>query len=545
MPALATGTCHLFWCLGGTFGSSGYTPDGQPRFALVSLTNITPGPGKSSLTLTTFEGASVVADDGPPLPGEPLRAPFVVPLEPGTYSFRIQAGGLTDSLVTHVSLVPDRAYALAPFGPTPSLRNIDDQIRIPRPSPLGAVPLGEVLARRTVLGLRAITVASILLFLGALLRLVHVADGAAKVGAALEALVPAVLALRLCVLVTPHASWAIALAILAAACAAVLAGHAATRNEARRALSAKMAADMALVVACVLVAEPSAAFVVAVTASLGAGAALASLDGPGDIRWLGVACAATTGAIPAAGASPGFAAALAASFVDAQPLALVFAFVLAASIMLGAVAAFRVYDTSIGPSRRSFAVAARGLGIVLAALAMLAGVFLGVGTTPFGGKSAALVHRIAPTGLSVENNPKVAVAGLVLSLVAALLGIYTARRSPRWLATVAAPARAASSFAHRLGLLADLGHRSVVVLERDVIEDASLVVGNGALRMAGALRFASEKVDPGGLVDRLGPTILVKIGLGSPKAFGLFRVVVLVVMVALLAVIVLSSLILE
>ena len=262
---------------------------------------------------------------------------------------------------------------------------------------------------------------------------------------------PAVLALRLGVLATPHASWANALGILAAVCGAVLAGHAATRNEARRALSAKMAADMALVVACVLVAEPSAAFIVAVTASLGAGAALASLDGPGDIRWLGVACAATTGAIPAAGASPGFAAALASSFADGQPLALLFAAVLAIGIMLGALAAFRVYDTSIGPSRRSFALAARGLGVALASLAMLAGVVLGVGTTPFGGKSAPLVYRVAPTGLTVENMPKLAVAGLLVSLLAALAGIYTARRSPRWLSAVSLPARGATAFARRGG----------------------------------------------------------------------------------------------
>ena len=150
--SLAMGTCLLFWCLGGTFSGAGYAPDAQPRFALVALTNVVPEPGKSSLTLTTFEGSTVVADDGPPLPGEPLLAPFIVPMEPGTYSFRVQTGTSADARVTHVSLAADRAYALAPFGPTPSLRNIDDQLRIPRPSPLGAVPLAEVLGRRTVLG---------------------------------------------------------------------------------------------------------------------------------------------------------------------------------------------------------------------------------------------------------------------------------------------------------------------------------------------------------------------------------------------------------
>ena len=105
----------LFWSLGGTFGASGYTPDPQPRFALVALPDAPRADGKATVSLTTYEDALVTSDDGPPLPGEPLRSPFTLTLDPGMYSFRIQAGAATtDLLVTHVTLAPGASYVLTP-----------------------------------------------------------------------------------------------------------------------------------------------------------------------------------------------------------------------------------------------------------------------------------------------------------------------------------------------------------------------------------------------------------------------------------------------
>ena len=104
---------------------------------------------KATVSLTTYEDALVSSDDGPPLPGEPLRAPFTLTLDPGNYSFRIQAGAATtDLLVTHVTLAAGRSYVLTPYGPTTSFRNLDDQLAVPRPTPTGPSSMRQVLAAR-------------------------------------------------------------------------------------------------------------------------------------------------------------------------------------------------------------------------------------------------------------------------------------------------------------------------------------------------------------------------------------------------------------
>jgi peptide/nickel transport system permease protein len=69
------------------------------------------------LSMTTQAGALVSADDTD-FPGEPLAAPFVVLVQPGVYTFRIQGGAASaDLVVPRVGLTAGRAYVLAPYGP--------------------------------------------------------------------------------------------------------------------------------------------------------------------------------------------------------------------------------------------------------------------------------------------------------------------------------------------------------------------------------------------------------------------------------------------
>ena len=47
----------LFWSLGGSFGTSGYTPDPHPRFGMVALPDAPRADGKATVRLTTYEDA--------------------------------------------------------------------------------------------------------------------------------------------------------------------------------------------------------------------------------------------------------------------------------------------------------------------------------------------------------------------------------------------------------------------------------------------------------------------------------------------------------
>ena len=46
----------LFWSLGGTFGASGYTPDPQPRFAVVALPDAPRADGKATVVAHDVRG---------------------------------------------------------------------------------------------------------------------------------------------------------------------------------------------------------------------------------------------------------------------------------------------------------------------------------------------------------------------------------------------------------------------------------------------------------------------------------------------------------
>lgn len=484
--------CILFWSLGGSFGASGYTPDPHPRFALVALSDPPHPPradGKPTVSLTTYEDALVTSDDGAPLPGEPLRSPFTITLEPGTYSFRIQAGAAsTELLVTHVALSPGRNYVLSPYGPTTSLRNIDDQLAVPRPSPSGPSTIRAVLASRSIAGIGVTDVVGFIAILAALLRLALLVTGErGGIAYVLDAVPPVVIALHVAPLMDPSA--AASTAILSGAAACVLAASAVAAATRDRVPRAALGALVAIALTAVLLGESAAAVVILVAASLGAAAATAALESRADVRWLGVACAALSGILPGAGISPGIASAItgafAASAAGRSAGALAAPLVTVAAILV-ALAVFRMYGASIakGPASRSGTAASSVLVVTLAACAVLGGAALGTGTSPFGGQTAPLARRLVGGSGGIDAGPRIALAALGLSLAAAVVGLVAARRATR-LATAPGWVRGLGGPASLLGRVAGGGAsllaffvRSVIIMNEDVIDDATEVVAS-------------------------------------------------------------------
>jgi hypothetical protein len=531
--ALVIGLVTLFWAPGGTFGPAGYAPDAQPRFALVTATNAVAPEQKCTLSLATYAGSLVVADDGPPLPGEPLRAPFTATLDPGDYSFRIHAGVASqDALVSHVTLAAGRAYVLAPFGPTVSVRSLGDQSRIPRPALAlaGDRSLRVVLGTPTRVGLREATLLGLLLFGGALLRLARIITGRAL---ELEVLPVVVLAFRLAPAVDSGAAFALGVAIVSV----LLAGRACAEDEPHAALSSVLAANVALSVAVLLAGEPGAALVIAIASLLAASAWRIGDDGSGDARWLGVACAAASGVIPAAGTSSGLAAALGSALV-AHETALGLA--LLASTCLVALASFRVYDAIIGRQRPrgDGSAPVRSLAAVLAVLAIVTGAALGAGTSAFGGHVVPLVRRVVSGGAVVGAAPRLAAGALAATVAAAIAGAAMVRRKAR-LPALGAPALAVGLAAGLAGRGVHFLSRSVRALDREVVEDLTVALGSALMRVGVAVRRLEARATLAPL-DRATEALLDRATFDGQR----LRHRILVGMVALLAIIVLSSLVL-
>jgi hypothetical protein len=547
----------LFWSLGGTFGASGYTPDPLPKFALVAVPDAPRADAKASVTLTTYDDALVTSDDGPPLPGEPLRAPFTLTLDPGTYSFRIQAGAATtDLLVTHVTLAAGRSYVLSPYGPTTSFRNVADQLAVPRPTPTGPSSIRALIATRTIAGLHVPTVLGIVAVLAALLRLALL--GRSERGGlayTLEGVPPVVLVMHVAPLVDPGA--AAALAALPALAAVVFAATAAGSRSRDGVPRAVLASLTALAVTAVLLGETAGAVTILVTATLGAGAATAALESDADVRWLGVACAGLAGVLPAAGTSPGLASVLAGAFGASAagrwaggvvaPLATV-------AVILIALAVFRVYGASISTgAAKTGPRGPRVLVVILATAALLGGAALGAGSSPFGGSTAPLARRLVGGAGGLDGLPRIAVAALALSVAAAVIGLVAARRAtrtpqaPPWVGLLGAPGDlVARSAAAGAGLLRFFV-RSVTVMNEDVIDDATEVLAAGVYKVGGGIRRVDAIVARGMLARALGrgaDEVVVRTGMDDPRRFERVRLILVIGMVALLGLVVLSSVVL-
>ena len=547
----------LFWSLGGTFGASGFTPDPMPRFAVVALPDPPRADGKVTVALTTYEDSLVSSDDGPPLPGEPLRAPFTLTLDPGIYSFRIQAGaGTTDLLVTHVPLAAGRAYVLSPYGPTTSLVNLEDQLAVPRPAPSGPISMRAVLGTRRLAGLHVPTVLGLVAILAALLRLALLARSErGGLGYVLEGVPPVVLVMHVVPLLDPGAGAAIA--ILPALAAVVLAAAAAASRSRDHVPHASLAVLAALAMTAALLGETAGAVVVIGAATLGAAATTAALESDADVRWLGVACASLTGVLLGGGASPGLAAVLTGAIgagAAGRWAGIVVAPLTVLAVILLLLALFRVYGASIRVAgAKSGPRGPRALVVVLAGVALFGGAALGAGSSPFGGRTEPLARRLVSDAGGIDAAPRIVGAGLALSLVATIIGLLAARRAtrtpelPGWVKTLDWPASLVARAAATCASLVSFFVRSVSVMNEDVIDDATEVVASLFSGAAGIVRRLDEKVTGGRLARALGRSkgeAVVRTGMDDPHPFERVRLGLVVGMVAVLAAVVVSSVVL-
>lgn len=537
--AIFLGLVFLFWSLGGAFGPEGYDPDSSPRFVLVTVPpRGNESPDQATLIMTSHAGAQVSADHAD-LPAEPLTAPFAVSVNPGVYTLRVQGGTASaDVVIPRVALLAGRTHVLSPYGPTASLHVLDDQIAVPRLMPSGgALSVRAILTARTIGGLRASAIVLFLVLGGALAHVHALAfrRGHSTLVLIFEGLLAPYFALRLAPLAPPGVADGVLVALLGAASALILAANAACVDDGHRALRGALATACAVAVVAVGLGDPSAALILATSGMVSTAAALAAIDARRDIRWLGVACSALIGLFPGAGASAGYILTIAAALRSAMESTLawaifagVIAIGVAGAVALASLAAFRVYDAVIRASVRQPGTS-RGQGALvvgLSVVALVGGTALGAGTTLFGGAAAPLAQRLSGA-TSVAPPRGVALSALFLTVAAAALGVGLARRvsaastTPLWLLTLGRPYAVLGRTTEMLGHAAEFLQRSAMALDREVIEDIPVAMGD----LVRLVRRRGSEDEP------------------SPEANGVSRLhsITRLVMMAVLAAIVLSS----
>lgn len=560
VTALAADACAVFalffmyWALGGSFSAtSGYESEPLARFVLVASPSPPLGP-KSVLAMSSSPGAAVTVDDGPPPPGEPLRSPFVVEVTPSAYTFRIATSpGGPEVVVPHVVLAPGRSYTLAPFGPTASFRSLADQLEVKRPLANGAVVDARMLlATRSIAGFRATFVVAVLLgvALGARLLVAASRKRALPLALALEAAIPALVALRLAPLFDPVAVDGAAFAAIGGAVAFVCGGRAAAARDPFTVIRAVAAATASLVLVAAGLADVAGGLVVFVTAVLSSAAALAAIEARRDVRWLGIACAAAVGLLPVAGISSGVASVTAravdpASSWRATGVGLAVAIVVV--VALSAAAAFRMYDAIISEPRHDLGSRATStLALVLASIALASGVVLGAGTAAFGGRLVPLSGRM----LDVAAPRGDAWTGLALAVVAPAVGLFLARRPwarPEAFSVAERPARLLRRVASGVARFARFVGDGATTLDREVISDVADVAGNAVVGLARIVVRADDAVRVralGAPLGRVSDAAATRLGLDHPRVLSRLAAVAVFVMVALLALVVLSSVLL-
>ncbi len=558
--AVLVGLVFLFWSLGGAFGPEGYDPDGAPRFVLVTTNTPSEEPEKATFAMTTHAGALVSSDDSD-LPQEPITSPFSMSLDPGVHTLRVQGGAASaDVVVPRVAFVAGRTHVLTPYGPTASFRALDDQFAVPRLAPNGTIAtVRSALAARTINGLRASAIVLLLVLGGALAHLHALASrrGPSSLGSVLEALPAPWLAIRLAPLVDPLAADGALVVLLGAGSAVVLGARAACVDDGHKALRGVLAATASVAVAAAGLGDASAALVLACTSIVATSAAMAGIEARRDARWLGMACAGMVGLLPGAGASPGYILTSVAAlgsvakggstwtlFAGAVAVALV------AACALSRLAAFRVYDAVIRASVRDpgHSRVQSVVVIVLAVVALASGVVLGAGTTIFGGHVVPLAQKIA--GVAAVTPPRgLAGVAVVLSLAAAAVGVLLARRvssasaPPGWLLALGRPYAVLAWTASGVGQGALFLQRSVAAMDRDVVEDIPAAIRDAVLRLARGMVRLGQKVSGSTArpLDRAAGAVVVKLEMDDPSRAERVRTIALLLMVALLGLVVLSS----
>jgi hypothetical protein len=556
------GLVFLFWSLGGAFGPEGYDPDGAPRFVLVTTSSPSTQADKATLAMTTHAGALVSSDDAD-LPGEPIAAPFSISVQPGIYTLRVQGGAASgDVVVPRVALAPGRTHVLTPYGPTASLRALDDQFAVPRLAPNGrAASVRAALSGRTINGLRASAIVLLLVLGGALAHLHALASrrGPSSLASMLEALPAPYLALRLAPLIDPSAADGALVLLLGTGSALVISARASCVDDGHKVLRGVLAATASTAVTASGLGEPSAALILVSSSVVATTAALAAMEARRDIRWLGMACAGTVGLLPGAGASSGYVFAVTAALGMTTRGSVVwaaFGVVVAATLLvagtLGALAAFRLYDAFIRASMRDLGHSRMqgAIAVILAVIALVGGVVLGAGTTMFGGKVVPLAARLSGSaGVPVPR--AMAGAAVVLSLAAAATGVVLARRAsassapPRWLLALGRPYAVLAWTASGIGDGASFLQRSVRAMDRDVIDDVPAAIRDAFLRVAGGLtRARAVSTGANRAIEQSLDLARVKLEVDDPRSAERIRTVALLVMVALLGLVVLSSVLL-
>ena len=499
------GSVFLFWSLGGTFGPNGYEPDGAPRFVLVATASPSDVPHRATLVMTGHAGSLVTSDDQA-LPHEPLEAPFSVTVDPGVYTLRIRSGAASsDVVVPRVGLSAGQSHVLTPYGPTTSLRALDDQLSVPRLGPGGVrIPVQAMLASRTIGGLRASAIVLLLVAGGALAHVFSLARrrGISAVASVLEAIPLAYLGLRIAPLVDPTSADGALVAVLGAGSGVMLAANAACVDDPHNAVRAVLGAVVSIALAATGVGDPAASLVLSSAAIVGAAGSIAAIDARRDVRWLGVACAATVGLLPGAGASAGFMQAVSAALASATTgtsswalFAAAVAVAVVGSAMLVSLAAFRVYDAVLRASVRDPGTSrAQGaVSVVLAIVALAGGTMFGAGTSPFGGAVVPLARRLV--AVAVGPPPRgLGVGAVALSILAAGGGVVLARRAseapapPGWLLVFGRPYAILAWAGSVVGDAARFLERSVHAMDRDVVEDVPAAIGDVWTRIARLVR---------------------------------------------------------
>lgn len=511
------GMVFLFWSLGGAFGPEGYDPDGSPRFVLVATGQPSDQADKALLSMTTEAGALVSADDTD-FPGEPIASPFSVFVQPGVYTFRVQGGAASaDVVVPRVALNAGRAYVLAPYGPTASLRVLDDQVAVPRVGTNGALEtVRATLGARTIGGIRASIVVLLLVLGGSLAHAYALASraGPSALASVLEAVPPAYLALRFATAIGEPGSLDTAvIAVLGVGTAVVLAARSAVVDDENKALRGVVAATSGIALAAAAMGDAAAALVLSATSTVAMASALAAIEAKRDARWLGVACAAAVGLFPGAGASTGYIPAIATSLGSAATGSVAWAIamalsasalVVAASVV--ALAAFRVYDAAAIRQREGETASGfdtgrtRGQGtvvIVLALSAIIGGAALGIGTSLFGGTVVPFARRLS--GSAPVPPRAMAHASVVLAMVASGGGALLARRAstamepPAWLLALGRPYDVLALAARGIGLGAGFLQRGVTAMDKGIIDDVPTAFGDIYRRITGKTIDTSDQ----------------------------------------------------
>ena len=193
------------------------------------------------------------------------------------------------------------------------------------------------------------------------------------------------------------------------------------------------------------------------------------------------------------------------------------------------------------------------LVVILAASSLLGGAFLGVGGSPFGAKTEPLSRRLVDAPGGLDNIPRIAVMAVGLALAAAIFGLAAARsatrtpKAPAWLAVLGAPAELLGRATRSGASLLRFFVRSVVVMNEDVIDDATEAVASLFAGLGRGLRRIDAKLGSGLLARMLGRgvgEVVVRTGMDDPRRFERVRIGVVLGMVALLGLVVLSSVVL-